>query len=369
MDAGVALDVPDVVVVDDGYVQANWPFLRQRLRAGLVKRELTVLWASLGKGQRIRDLYGIAAVPAVVVLDVEPDEADIAALSKLEVLAGVTGGAELAVADQLAARGIPFVDASRGRSRSRAEMAIGLMIAALRQIPTWHNVVTDGPANWPRPSWQYTDHPGYVNGTVCGKQVAVLGMDPTSRNVIALCAGLGAHVWAVDPHTDDTDFGELGAQRIQLDEVASVADVVVVAGDSSAPMLTSEMVERLPRGALVVTVSGAGVDMTALRRRVLADELMWSTDTYESVPVAAGDPILDRHNVVHTPGIGACTRDANLAVADILTENIARILSGGAPLPWDCIPAVAVDDESSRPAPSITADPLVRSDSGVEAQS
>ncbi|MFX0581028.1 hypothetical protein [Nocardia nepalensis] len=28
MDAGVSLDVPDVLVVDEGHLQANWPYLR-----------------------------------------------------------------------------------------------------------------------------------------------------------------------------------------------------------------------------------------------------------------------------------------------------------------------------------------------------
>ncbi|MEV4237176.1 NAD(P)-dependent oxidoreductase [Nocardia sp. NPDC049737] len=360
MDVGVSVDVPDVLVVDDGHLRANWPYLRARLRAGLVNHDLTVVFASLGAGQRIRDLYGIGAVPALVVIDVEPDAEDIAALTKLEVVAGVTGGGKLAVADRLAERGIVFVDGSRGRARSQAEMVIGLMINALRQICTWHNIIAAaGP--WPRPSWQFTDHPSFVNGTVCGKQVAVIGIDPVGRAVIGLCVGMGARVWAVDPGVEETDFQEVGARRIQLDEVASVADIVVVAGNSSTPPLTGEIVAQLASRTLVVTVRGGGIDLVALRARVLADELFWATDVYESVPVAAGDPILGRGNVIHTPGIAACTREANLAVADILTANIDRVLRGGPPLRWDCVPAVTVEDTSGEPAGGPAADELINS--------
>ncbi|MFE9328188.1 NAD(P)-dependent oxidoreductase [Nocardia sp. NPDC052278] len=367
MELGVSLDVPDVLIVDDGHLRANWPYLRDRLRAGLVNHDRTVLFASLDAGQRIRDLYGIAAVPALVVIDVEPDVEDIAALTKLEVVAGVTGGAKLAVADRLAGQGIPFVDGSRGRARSQAEMIVGLMISALRQIPAWHNIVAaSGP--WPRPSWQFTDHPSYVNGTVCGKQVAVIGMDPVGRTVIGLCAAMGAHVWVVDPAAEESEVQALAARRIRLDEVALIADIVVVAGNADTPPLTAEMVARLASRTLVVTVRGGGIDLAALRARVLADELLWATDVYESVPVAAGDPILGRDNVIHTPAIAACTREANLAVADVLADNIDRVLRGGPPLRWDCVPAFTVDDKPDEPARGPAADEAINGDGATGEQ-
>ncbi|MGY4102076.1 hypothetical protein ACW2Q0_21370 [Nocardia sp. R16R-3T] len=100
------LDSPDVLVVDDGYLKATWPYLGDRLRDGLVSRDFTVMWESLPTGGHLRDIPGIAEVPALVVLGVEPEAADIAALPRLAVVAGVTG-AGLAVAPELAVRGIP----------------------------------------------------------------------------------------------------------------------------------------------------------------------------------------------------------------------------------------------------------------------
>lgn len=79
-----------------------------------------------------------------------------------------------------------------------------------------------------------------------------------------------------------------------------------------------------------------GIDVTALRARVLRDELMWSTDVYERTPVELDDPILGRANVIHTPGVARRTRDANYGCADVLVENLTRVLLGGLPWPWDC---------------------------------
>ncbi len=328
---------PDVLVVDDGFLPATWPFLRDRLRDGFTDRDLTVRWESLTAGQHARDIPGVAEAHALVVLGVEPDAADIAALSNLMVVAGITDGVGLAVAPQLAARGIPYVDGKRGRSHSQAEMAILLMMAALRQLPTWHaKMAVEGPRSWPLPSWHFCDHPGYINGTVRGKRVAVLGLDPVGMYIADLCLALGASVVAVDPDADDIDFTVCGVQRITLEQVADAADVVVVA--SGSPQLTASQVDRLAPGSLIVTVNRGGIDLGALRARVLQNELAWATDVYQDTPVPLGDPILGRDNVVHTPGVAGRTRDANHGVADILVENVTLVLRGGPPQPWDCIP-------------------------------
>ncbi|MFI9507315.1 NAD(P)-dependent oxidoreductase [Nocardia sp. NPDC052566] len=334
------LDTPDVLVVDDGYLQAKWPYLRDALCRGLTSRDLTVMWVSLDQGNRIRDLPGVAEVPALVVLGIEPEPDDIAALRELAVLAAVTGGAALTVAPELAARNIPLVVGTRGRSQSQAELAMALMLCALRQLPRWHTrMVAQGAQAWPHPSWQFVDHAGYVNGTINGKHIVVLGLDPVGAKITQQCLAFGATVWAVDPNAGDDEFTALGVQRIELDEVSSVADIVVVASGGPSLRLDAKMVERLARRALVVTVNHTGIDLAAVRARALRGELAWATDVYDREPVPSTDPILRCANIVHVPGIAGRTRDANVAVADVLCDNIVRVLAGAQPLPGDCIPA------------------------------
>ncbi|MGY1943925.1 hypothetical protein [Nocardia asiatica] len=129
--AGRTLDCPDMLIVDDGYLKATWPFLPDRLRDGLVRKDHTLLWETVPAGGRLREIPDIGDVRALVLIGVESEQADIAALSRLSVVAGV-GGVGSAVAAELAARAIPYVDRSRGHSDSRAELAIALVLAALR---------------------------------------------------------------------------------------------------------------------------------------------------------------------------------------------------------------------------------------------
>ena len=59
--------------------------------------------------------------------------------------------------------------------------------------------------------------------------------------------------------------------------------------------------------------------MPTLRERVLADELALAADVWDVEPLPLDDPLLGRHNVVHTPHNAGRTREANLA----WTENLA----------------------------------------------
>ena len=84
-------------------------------------------------------------------------------------------------------------------------------------------------------------------------------------------------------------------------------------------LVTAEHIAALPRGTLVVLVTRAGIcDMAALRRRVLADELSLAADVFDVEPLPLNDPLIGRHNVVHTPHNAGRTQHANEQWAEML---------------------------------------------------
>lgn len=158
-------------------------------------------------------------------------------------------------------------------------------------------------------------------------------------HVADLCSAFGAVVSVADPAAEDIDFTVADVQRVGIDEIPQAGDILVVASSGPQLRVPAGVVNRMARGSMVVTIDSAGIDLAALRARVLRDELAWATDVYETTPVALNDPILGRDNVIHTPGVAGRTRDANRDVADVLAENVIGVLRGGQPWPWDCIPA------------------------------
>jgi phosphoglycerate dehydrogenase-like enzyme len=115
-----------------------------------------------------------------------------------------------------------------------------------------------------------------------------------------------------------------GARReVRFDSLFHEADIfapMVPLTDETRGLVKRAHLLALPRSSLVVLVTRAAVcDMTTLRERVLADELALAADLWDVEPLPLDDPLLGRHNVVHTPHIAGRTRDANLAWA----ENLA----------------------------------------------
>jgi phosphoglycerate dehydrogenase-like enzyme len=96
--------------------------------------------------------------------------------------------------------------------------------------------------------------------------------------------------------------------------------------ETTEGLITRRHVEALPRGCLVVLATRAGIcDVAAIRERVLADELSLAADVFDVEPLPLDDPLLGRHNVVHTPHLAGRTADANRLWAAQLIEQFRPV--------------------------------------------
>jgi len=92
--------------------------------------------------------------------------------------------------------------------------------------------------------------------------------------------------------------------------------------DQTKLLVTAEHIRALPKGCMVVLVTRAGIcDMEALHERVLDDELSLAADVFDIEPVPLNDPLLGRHNVVHTPHLAGRTTRANQRWGEMLLEQ------------------------------------------------
>ena len=63
--------------------------------------------------------------------------------------------------------------------------------------------------------------------------------------------------------------------------------------------------------------------MAAIRERVLADEIALAADVFDVEPLPQNDPLLGRHNVVHTPHNAGRTQQANERWAEMLVAQMS----------------------------------------------
>jgi phosphoglycerate dehydrogenase-like enzyme len=229
-----------------------------------------------------------------------------------------------------------YVQPSEGFwGQSVAEFALALTICGLRRIPQLHRaIVTDSqpwdytpPGGVGRPGargQQFGDDSDFVNGTVEGKRIRIVGAGNIASRYASFVHELGAEVAAWDPYASEPCFHRAGARReLRLDGLVHDADIfapMVPLIDETRGLVKREHLLALPRGCLVILVTRAAVcDMPTLRERVLADELALAADVWDVEPLPLDDPLLGRHNVVHTPHNAGRTREANLA----WVENLA----------------------------------------------
>jgi phosphoglycerate dehydrogenase-like enzyme len=218
--------------------------------------------------------------------------------------------------------------------QSVAEFALGLTLAALRRIPQSHaGVLAADPAWWdysPRPGsprcGQFGDDPRFANGTLHGKRVGVIGLGNIGARYASWCAMMGAEVRGWDLTAPDPCFHRSDCRRLhRLEDLVSDCDILapmVPLREGTRGLVRADLVDRLPRGALVVLVTRAEVvDMPALRRRVVAGELALAADVFDREPLPADDPLVGLPQVVLTPhNAGRTLGSCRALLSDVLDQ-------------------------------------------------
>jgi phosphoglycerate dehydrogenase-like enzyme len=218
---------------------------------------------------------------------------------------------------------------------------LALTICGLRRIPQLHHEMIASQEPWKYGyrqtedgqvirANQFGDDPRFVNGTVAGKRVRIVGAGNVASRYASFVHMLGADVAAWDPYANDPSFHRSGARRVfHLEQLLQDADIfvpMVPLMESTRGLIKAEHIHALPRGCLVVTVTRAHVcDTDALRERVLKDEICLVGDVFEIEPLPLDHPLLGRHNVVHTPHNAGRTVHANQQFAEMLARQFRPV--------------------------------------------
>lgn len=312
---------------------AIWPFSADHMHE-LLKPWTTLTFQRLLGGNDVEIanvIENAGRVTRLISLGLRLRDSDLQALPSLrEAFVAARGiHSDEEIAALLEARGIRQLQhPSEGYwGQSVAEFALGLTIDGLRRIPQAHHKVITRAGAWTWPFQQFCDDPNFVNGTIAGKRVRIVGAGNIASRYASFVRMLGANVAAWDRYSPEPVFHRAGARKaFSLNYLVQDADIfvpMVPHTPSSEGLITAEHIRALPKGCLVVLVTRAAIlDFSELRRRVLADELSLAADVFDTEPLPPGDPLIGRHNVVHTPHNAGRTKDANYRYAEALVEQL-----------------------------------------------
>lgn len=307
-----------------------WPFAADRLHQLLSPMvETRFIRLSDADTAWVPSVEEPAAVERLILLGPSPTAEEIDAFPALKAAFLTTGYEANPLKEALEARGIVSLEhTSEGFwGQSVSEFALGLTIGALRRIPQTHHEILTGLRPWNYPLEQFGDDSRFANGTIEGKRIRIVGAGNIASRYASFVHMLGADVAVWDPFASEPSFHRAGSRReFQLDKLVQDAEIflpMVPWLPSTAGLVTAAHIAALPAGCLVVLATRAGiVDMPELRRRVIADELSLAADVFDVEPLPLDDPLLGRHNVVHTPHNAGRTKESSYRWAEMLAAKM-----------------------------------------------
>lgn len=211
-------------------------------------------------------------------------------------------------------------------SYATAELTIGLMLAAARQIPQQMAALKAG-------IWQIG-----VGDTLRGKTLGIYGYGRIGKAVIDTARAMGMQilVWAREASRDAAraDGVEVAASKADFFERSDVISLHMRLVKDTRGIVTQEDLQRMKPSALIVNTSRAGLIAPGALLAALRAGRPGSAavDVYEEEPLRnADDPLLRLPNVVASPHIGYVTRDEyELQFSDIFDQIVAY--AGGPPI-------------------------------------
>ena len=186
---------------------------------------------------------------------------------------------------------------------STSELAFGLMMSLLRNIPKSFHSVRDG--NW--------DYEPYVGHQIKGKTIGVIGYGRLGKIMCDLFYGWGVKLLASDPYERITTAR--GTPRLELLEKSDVVFLHTHVTDETRGMVDDEFLSQMKQGSyLINTARGELVDEGSIIKSIEQGHLKgYGTDVIKDefgdiqnskLVEFSMDP---NNNVVITPHIGGMT--------------------------------------------------------------
>jgi phosphoglycerate dehydrogenase-like enzyme len=241
-------------------------------------------------------------------------------LPKLKLL--ITTGARNASFDIAAAakQGVT-VCGTGGVGSPTSELAIGMMIALMRDIPRQFDSMKKG-------GWQT-----HVGADLAGKTIGMLGLGKLGGAVARVALAFDMKVIAWSQNLTDARAAECNATRVDKDTLFKQSDVIsvhLVLSDRSRGLVGERELSLMKPTAYIVNTSrGPIIDekalLTALKARKIAGAAL---DVYGSEPLPKDDPIRKLDNVLLTPHLGYVTAENLAKMYTDVVADITAFLDG-----------------------------------------
>ncbi len=227
------------------------------------------------------------------------------------------------------ARGIRVLSCAPAFGPMVAEMALGMALAACRQIVAGHVGFQDG-------SELYLHEGNRDAFTLFDKPVGFIGFGGLARALRPLLTPFRCQINVYDPWVAPTYLRDQGVVPMSLEEVLSTSRVIFVLAIPSTEnksLLDRELLSLIPADAVFVLMSRAHVvDFDALTEMLYAGRFRAAIDVFPEEPVPADHPIRHAPNVVLSGHRAGSIAQELRTIGHLLVNDLEAMLAGLPPL-------------------------------------
>jgi lactate dehydrogenase-like 2-hydroxyacid dehydrogenase len=248
------------------------------------------------------------------------DGAFVATMPQLELVSSFGVGYDHIDATALAARGVIATHTPDVLTGEVADLALGLLIATVRQLPQVDRYLREG--RWLKAAYPLTT-------TLRGRKVGILGLGRIGK---AIAKRLQACDLEVEYHgrnaQPDVDL-RYHPTLLGLAKACDVLMVVASGGAETKHIVNREVLDALgPDGILINVGRGSVVDEAALIQ-ALRDKRILSAglDVFEDEPRVPSELIAIDH-VVLLPHVGSASVHTRNAMAQLVVDNLVSWFAG-----------------------------------------
>jgi phosphoglycerate dehydrogenase-like enzyme len=213
---------------------------------------------------------------------------------------GITGPSNPTVDVEACTRqGVTVCNTPRSNALyATAELALGLMIAAARAIPTADRAMRAGGFQFGVP----------VGIGLAGKTLGIVGAGRLGARLARSALALDMTVIAWSPNLTAEKAQEAGAVLTSKSDLMSGADVIsvhMVLSPRTRGLIGAEDIARMKQGAILINTSrGPLIDEAALLAAVQAGKIIAALDVYDREPLPKAHPLRASDHTVLTPHLG-----------------------------------------------------------------
>jgi lactate dehydrogenase-like 2-hydroxyacid dehydrogenase len=308
------------------------PMISQTIAA--LEREFTVhkLWeaedaAALQAEVADRVRFLAAGAHAVV------DEPLLRALPRLEIVANFGVGYDSIDAAGAARHGVVVTNTPDVLNEEVADLAMGLLIATVREIPQSDKYLREG--KWP------SSHYPLTQGTLRGRTLGIVGLGRIGKAIAKRAEAFGLSI-AYYGRRKQADVAYLHYPTVlALAQAVDTLMIIVPGGAETRNLIDSEVLKALgPSGILINVARGTVVDEEALIDALAAKQILGAgLDVFADEPNVPAR-LLGLDNVVLLPHIGSASVHTRIAMGQLVVDNLVSWRDGKGPVtpvhetPW-----------------------------------